>query len=88
MNGRRLLGRPFVGPGKRFFPDRVWLKPELVDEHRTKQNLRRLAAAREIKPTLRNAPKDLPFIIDEQTLALGSNFTFDTRFGDLDLLLS
>lgn len=54
---------------------------------RTRDNLRRLAAAlRELKPTLRNAPKDLPFIIDEQTLALGSNFTFDTAFGDLDLL--
>jgi len=54
---------------------------------RTKNNLVRLAAAlREIKPTLRNAPKDLPFIIDEQSLALGNNFTFDTPFGDLDLL--
>jgi len=54
---------------------------------RTRQNLIKLAMAlREIKPTLRNAPRDLPFIIDEQTLALGSNFTFDTPFGDLDLL--
>jgi predicted nucleotidyltransferase len=54
---------------------------------RTKDNLKRLAAAlHEIKPTLRNAPKDLPFIIDEKTLALGNNFTFDTPFGDLDLL--
>ena len=54
---------------------------------RTKDNLRRLAAAlREIKPTLRNAPADLPFIIDEQSLALGSNFTFDTSVGPLDFL--
>jgi predicted nucleotidyltransferase len=54
---------------------------------RTKDNLRRLAAAlREIKPTLRNAPADLPFIIDEQSLALGSNFTFDTPHGPLDFL--
>ena len=54
---------------------------------RSKQNLRRLAGAlREIKPTLRNAPPDLPFIIDEQSLALGSNFTFDTTVGPLDFL--
>ena len=54
---------------------------------RSKENLRRLAAAlREIKPTLRNAPADLPFIIDEQSLALGSNFTFDTTVGPLDFL--
>ena len=45
---------------------------------RTKENLKRLAAAlREIKPTLRNAPPNLPFIIDEQSLVLGCNFTFD-----------
>lgn len=38
---------------------------------RSKENLRHLAAAlREIKPTLRNAPADLPFIIDEQSLRL------------------
>jgi predicted nucleotidyltransferase len=54
---------------------------------RSKENLRRLTAAlREIKPTLRNAPPDLPFIIDEQSLALGSNFTFETALGPLDLL--
>ena len=54
---------------------------------RTRDNLKKLAAAlREIKPSLRNAPKDLPFIIDEQTLALGNNFTFETPFSDLDLL--
>jgi hypothetical protein len=54
---------------------------------RSKENLRRLAAAlREIKPTLRNAPPDLPFIIDEQSLALRSNFTFETTLGPLDFL--
>lgn len=54
---------------------------------RTPENLKRLAEAlREIKPTLRNAPPDLPFIIDERTLALGSNFTFSTPYGDLDFL--
>jgi predicted nucleotidyltransferase len=54
---------------------------------RTAENLERLAAAlRELKPTLRGAPPDLPFIIDARSLALGSNFTFDTPITALDLL--
>ncbi len=54
---------------------------------RTKSNLERLAVAlREIKPRLRGAPPDLPFIIDARSLALGSNFTFETSFGPFDLL--
>ena len=54
---------------------------------RTKENLQRLAEAlRELKPTLRGAPPDLPFIIDARSLALGSNFTFNTNAGPLDLL--
>ncbi|MFN0133196.1 MAG: hypothetical protein ACKVW3_11815 [Phycisphaerales bacterium] len=54
---------------------------------RNEQNLRRLAAAlKEIGVTLRGAPADLPFRLDEQSLALGSNFTFSTPLGDLDLL--
>lgn len=54
---------------------------------RTRANLERLAdALREIKPTLRGAPPDLPFRIDAQALALGSNFTFETPYGNLDLL--
>ena len=54
---------------------------------RTKDNLERLAdALRELRPTLRGAPPDLPFLLDGQSLALGSNFTFCTTAGDLDLL--
>jgi hypothetical protein len=54
---------------------------------RTADNLRRLAEAlRAIHPTLRGAPPDLPFLLDGQSLALGSNFTFKTDLGDLDLL--
>lgn len=54
---------------------------------RTADNLKRLAAAlREIKPSLRGAPPDLPFTLDERALALGLNFTFTTPLGDLDLL--
>lgn len=54
---------------------------------RTLDNLERLAAALiDIHPALRDAPPDLPFRLDAQSLALGSNFTLDTDFGPLDLL--
>src|SRR5262249_34816341 len=54
---------------------------------RTPDNLRRLAAAlRELHPTLRGAPPDLPFRLDAESLALGANFTFNTDLGPLDLL--
>lgn len=54
---------------------------------RSASNLERLAAAlRQIKPTLRGAPADLPFQIDARALALGSNFAFVTPYGSLDLL--
>lgn len=54
---------------------------------RTKENLERLAnALQEFEPKLRGAPPDLPFILDARSLALGSNFTFTTNAGDLDLL--
>ena len=54
---------------------------------RTPGNLQRLAAAlRELKPTLRGAPPDLPFRIDAESLALGCNYTCRSPLGDLDLL--
>src|SRR5262245_56598264 len=54
---------------------------------RSPENLKKLATALlELKPTLRNAPPDLPFRIDAETLTLGSNFTFSTTEGALDLL--
>lgn len=54
---------------------------------RTKDNLQRLTAAlQEVRPTLRGAPGDLPFRLDAESLALGSNFTFNTDYGPLDLL--
>jgi hypothetical protein len=53
---------------------------------RTLENLRRLAAAlKELQPTLRGAPKDLPLFLDERALALGNNYTFDTIYGSLNL---
>jgi hypothetical protein len=42
-------------------------------------------ALRELKPTLRDAPPDVPLVIDARSLALGSSFTFDTIAGPLDL---
>jgi hypothetical protein len=54
---------------------------------RTPENLQNLAAAlEELKPTLRGAPADLPIRLDAESLALGSNYTFDTTLGPLDLL--
>lgn len=54
---------------------------------RTKRNLETLARAlKTLRPTLRGAPPDLPFRIDAEALALGCNFTFSTRLGNLDLL--
>ncbi len=54
---------------------------------RSGENPQRLAAAlRELRPTLRGAPADLRFKIDAQSLALGSDFTFDTALVPLDLL--
>ncbi len=54
---------------------------------RMAENLQKLAdALQELHSTLRGAPPDLPFQLDAQSLALGSNFTFNTDVGPLDLL--
>lgn len=54
---------------------------------RTPENLRRLAAALQpLNPYLRGAPPGLPFLLDEETLAKGLNFTLTTTLCDLDLL--
>ena len=58
-----------------------------VAYERSRPNLERLAAAlSELGATLRGAPPGLPFVPDAETLAAGLNFTFDTRFGSLDVL--
>ncbi len=50
-------------------------------------NLERLAnALRSVHANLRNAPENLPFIPDAETLQKGLNFTFATDVGSLDLL--
>jgi hypothetical protein len=54
---------------------------------RERQNLERLAAAlRDLRATLRGAPKGLPFKLDAATLHAGLNFTFSTRLGPLDCI--
>jgi hypothetical protein len=54
---------------------------------RDRANLERMTAAlKELDVTLRGAPSDLPFQLDAQTLANGSNFTFDSPHGSFDIL--
>ena len=54
---------------------------------RTADNLERLARAlRELNPSLRGAPANLPFVIDARSLALGGNFALKTEISDLDLI--
>jgi hypothetical protein len=54
---------------------------------RDKANVKRLVSAlAEIGVRLRGAPADLPFLLDEQTIENGANFTFVTPYGDLDVL--
>jgi predicted nucleotidyltransferase len=54
---------------------------------RDKKNLVRVAQAlRSVNATLRGAPRDIRFILDEETLQRGLNFTFDTDIGSIDLL--
>jgi hypothetical protein len=48
--------------------------------------VRLVAALEEIGVRLRGAPADLPFILDARTIENGSNFTFITPYGDLDVL--
>ncbi len=54
---------------------------------RDRPNLERLAAALvELGARLRGAPDGAPFLLDADTLERGAHFTFETRYGSLDLL--
>jgi len=54
---------------------------------RDRENLERLATAlQELGAALRGAPSDVPFLLDAETLRRGANFTFETRWGSLDIL--
>lgn len=53
---------------------------------RAAPNLARLVEAlRSVNATLRGAPKDIPYLLDEETLRRGLNFTFDTDIGSIGL---
>ena len=55
--------------------------------YRTADNVQRLATVlSELDVRLREAPHDLPFEPDVRTLRARQNFTFTTKYGDLDLL--
>ena len=57
-----------------------------VAYERSQPNLEHLAAALlELEATLRGAPRDIPLLLDAKTLRAGLNFTFDTKFGSLDI---
>ncbi|HTK37234.1 MAG TPA: hypothetical protein VL325_01965 [Pyrinomonadaceae bacterium] len=54
---------------------------------RDKENIKRLVAAlAPFNPKPRNWDKRLPFVFDESTIRNGTNFTFETSIGDIDLL--
>lgn len=54
---------------------------------RDRANIGRLVGAlEEIGVRLRGAPDDVPFILDARTIENGANFTFETPFGDFDIL--
>ena len=54
---------------------------------RGRDNVARLVTALgEIGVRLRGAPADLPFQLDARTIENGANFTFETPYGDLDVL--
>jgi hypothetical protein len=40
----------------------------------------------ELDVTLRGAPPDLPFQLDVKSISNGANFTFETKYGSLDVL--
>ena len=54
---------------------------------RSKENIKRLVnALKPFDPRPRGISRDLPFRFDESTINNGTNFTFETLIGDIDLL--
>ncbi len=54
---------------------------------RTNENLKKIAEVLlPLNPRPRNFPENLPYIFDWTTLQQGTNFTFETSMGDVDLL--
>jgi predicted nucleotidyltransferase len=54
---------------------------------RTNDNLKKIASVlTPLNPRPRNFPGELPYVFDWTTLQHGTNFTFETSIGDIDLL--
>src|SRR5262245_5115957 len=54
---------------------------------RTSDNLKKLVTAlSKFSPRFRDFPENLPFVFDISTLRNGTNFTFITNIGNVDLL--
>jgi hypothetical protein len=54
---------------------------------RNRQNLEKMVKAlKAMQAYPRGMPKGLPFLLDVRTLEMGTNFTFQTDFGDFDIL--
>lgn len=54
---------------------------------RTTENLEKIVnALSRFSPRFRGFPENLPFVFDLSTLRNGTNFTFTTQIGDVDLL--
>lgn len=54
---------------------------------RTRENTERIyQALKQFNPRPRGFPESLPFVFDSNTLLNGTNFTFITDVGDIDLL--
>ena len=71
---------------------RLWGSPTVTNDldichARDRANLRRLAEAlRETGARLRGVAEDVPFLLDDRTLAAADHFTFVTDAGNLDCL--
>ena len=54
---------------------------------RTNENLKKIVIALgQFDPRPRGFPEGLPYIFDESTIRNGTNFTFETSIGDIDIL--
>ncbi|MEO8042584.1 MAG: hypothetical protein ABI646_08245 [Acidobacteriota bacterium] len=54
---------------------------------RSKENIHRLVSSlAQFQPWPRGLSRELPFFFDDAALRNGTNFTFDTSIGDIDLL--
>lgn len=71
---------------------RLWGSPSLTNDldlcyARDRTNLERLAEAlRALDARLRGVDRDVPFLLDAETLERGDHFTFVTVAGNLDIL--